>query len=1030
MRARLFLWSLFVSGLILPLSLQGQDLPQLLAALEEAYEEENYGDILSREAEVVKGIGNTQSLVAADLLSLLGEAHLYEGEIEEAQRHLEKSYAMYQALNATKEAGYGDAVYNLAYLHMEQRNYAKAEGYAQELLASDKSTYGVNSYEYVSTLLTLFDAYRGQNKLKEAQSLGKQALRQVNKETENYYLLQNSMADLYVDLGQFSDAEALLLPALDQVEALYGGGSLEYCVNQGLLATLYKRWGRFAESERLFLDALDRLDRAAPSPTIEAYTSTIQNNLASMYSLMARHDEAIDLYTELLTRDAEVLGTDDPNYAISMLNKGTAYRRMGNYAEAEKNLDEAIEVLGDALGQQSLNYLIALGQKAVLYREQGKFEESEAVLTEVIKGIKSVMGQESYSYTIYLQEQGVVQASQDELKSAQKTLARTRSLRAKVLGTSHPRYAETTRQLAVVLWQAEKADDALEAYQETFANYFDQIDAFFPALSEPEKAKFYNNTLKVTFEEFNSFAMAHRADKPSLSGDMYNYQLATKALLMYSTSKVRTAILNSGDSTLIGQFNNWLALKERISKLYSMSAEEQAQQPESLATLVERANRLEKSLGDSSQEFAQTFTESRVTWQQVRDQLDDGEAAIEIIRYRQFSPQSAGQFTGDVRYAALVVRHDTQSQPEVVLLDNGNELEDIWIAYYRNSILYQLIDQNSYAQFWSPLKPALEGISKVYLSPDGVYHQISFNTLLNPQTGDFLVDEIAVERVTNTRDLIAYGDLSQEGMRTGKAFLFGFPNYNLGLDAETLAAAEVAQKVANTVTLDRGLRGSLARYVQSNELLAMLPGTKTEVETIGQLYQANHLEANLYLENEAIEEQLKQMEAPRTLHIATHGFFLEDNPEASADNDDQYVGNPLLRSGLILAGANTFIASGINESPLTEEDGILTAFEVLNLNLDATDLVVLSACETGLGEIKNGEGVYGLQRAFRVAGADAVVMSMWSVNDQATQELMSLFYKHWLESGDKQSAFQKAQNELRQKFPEPYYWGAFVMVGR
>jgi CHAT domain-containing protein len=273
----------------------------------------------------------------------------------------------------------------------------------------------------------------------------------------------------------------------------------------------------------------------------------------------------------------------------------------------------------------------------------------------------------------------------------------------------------------------------------------------------------------------------------------------------------------------------------------------------------------------------------------------------------------------------------------------------------------------------------------IYVSPDGVYNQINLNTLRKPG-GDVVLNRYDLVILGNSKDLIALKGRKAAVPRKS-AFLLGFPDYG------------------------------------TNEV-APLPGTKVEVDAVAKLLKASAYQLTQYI---------KSIKAPTLIHIATHGYFLEDVEGNSNTvfgvNAENASGNPLLRSGLILAGAGDAI-SGKGKADMTSNDnGILTAYEAMNLNLEGTELVVLSACETGLGDVKSGEGVYGLQRAFLVAGADALIMSLWKVDDAATQQLMTNFYTNWLKTGNKQRAFKQAQLQLMTKYKEPYYWGAFVMIG-
>ncbi|TAD99383.1 MAG: CHAT domain-containing protein [Bacteroidetes bacterium] len=364
--------------------------------------------------------------------------------------------------------------------------------------------------------------------------------------------------------------------------------------------------------------------------------------------------------------------------------------------------------------------------------------------------------------------------------------------------------------------------------------------------------------------------------------------------------------------------------------------------------------------------------------------------------------------TDTIHYAALIVKKQSK-EPELVLLTNGNDLEKNAFAFYKNSVRFKKTDPESYKKYWKNIKNNLQGIRKVYFSPDGIYNQINLNILQNPDNQKYILDEIEIQQLTNTKEILAFADKKDfQDLANFKATLFGRPAYDMDSVAY-LVNLELSKANSQNYAL-RDMRD--LRQGSFSDLL----GTEKEIVLIDSILKSQKFKTEKYLLSEATEQKIKTLQSPNILHIATHGFFIPDSTSK----------NPMLNSGVLLAGVSNYFRS--EEKPDTD-DGILTAHEAQNLHLDHTDLVVLSACETGLGEIKNGEGVYGLQRAFKAAGAKSILMSLWKVDDKVTQELMTLFYQKWTKTANKRQSFAEAQKQIRLIYKNPYFWGAFVLVG-
>jgi CHAT domain-containing protein len=628
----------------------------------------------------------------------------------------------------------------------------------------------------------------------------------------------------------------------------------------------------------------------------------------------------------------------------------------------------------------------------------GKLDAVEAPLQQALGIYRTKFGDAHPTTAAIHHNLGSYYRVAGQLDRAAAELNTALATRATVLGTSHPDYLDTQEALALVAWQAGRTAEATPAFRQLNATNLKNAQRFFAALSEPEKARYWAQ-LRPRFERFTNYAVANAAADATLAADAYDLQLATKAMLLSSSTQLRERILGGSDAQLIALYQAWQRASEQLAYAYTLTQEDLTEaglRPDS----IERSrNAIEKQLAAKSADFAGAVGGAAPSWRQVAAALAPAEAAVEIVRVRTWQVR----FTGGVSYAALVLK--AGSAPTAVVNAAGEALEGRALTRYRRAIKNKSDDAEAYAAYWQWLAPALAGVTTAYVAPDAVYNQVSLPTLRSPE-GKYVLELLSLRTLVSTRDLPGVKAARPATART----------------ATLVGAADFGAVGASS--------GSTERAIETT--IEPLPGTLTEVTRISALLKASGWAPTVLTAAQATEARVKSAPAPRLLHIATHGFFLPDvagqslvfgvAPERAAEN-------PLLRSGLLLTGAERAVQQIAGVAPQPGDNGVLTAFEALTLNLRGTDLVVLSACETGLGQVQAGEGVYGLQRAIQLAGARALVFSLWRVDDAASQELMTGFYRYWLAGRPLAAAFRQAQLDLKAKYPQPYYWGAFVLIG-
>ena len=552
------------------------------------------------------------------------------------------------------------------------------------------------------------------------------------------------------------------------------------------------------------------------------------------------------------------------------------------------------------------------------------------------------------------------------------------------------------RNKVICLFEQNKTGAALEVASQLIELNLANLNKAFDALSEKEKEEF-NRRISYDFSLLNSLAINASVANPlgnSTLKTLIDFRLRSKALLLNNSRKIRQTIYASRDSSLIKNYGQLLQLRNQASiEVFRKKSKER------MDKVSEEIERLEKLVSNQVAAISQTVNRP-ATATDIQDRLRSEECTVEIIETKNFRKKKKNNvnefsFSDSTSYLAIVILKD---KIEYAVIKNGYDLENKMVRYFKNSVVAVGSDSILYTAFWKPFVDKLGGRSSVYFSPDGAYNLINLNLLKN--TKGYLLDQYRITLLSNLKDLL--GEHDTQASRT--AVFVGRPEYALSKTTNSINEPEPGLTT-------RALRDASLEELKNADFQD-LPGTEDEVAQGASILEHSGWNTTKALGAGASESVVKHVDSPGLLHLATHGFFIQEGNGI----------DPMLRSGLVFSGVK-------NQQASNNEDGVLTAYEACGLDLDNTRLVVLSACETGTGELMNGEGVYGLQRAFMIAGADNLIMSLWKVDDTATQKLMGHFYTALARSDNVRSAFTEAQRKLRDEYPEPVYWGAFVLLG-
>lgn len=963
------------------------------------------------------------------VLNNLAEVYSSLGQYKKAESLYLHSGEILHKIEGDESSYYASSLDNLANLYYTLGELEKSKATRLKSLTIREKIFGKNHFEYAKGLIGLGLLHSAEGQYKKSEFLylqAKEIIIALKEENNiNYAILLNNLAVIYQGMGENENAESYFYQSANVLEKLTGEMHPYYAMSLNNIARFYERIGRYDKTEKLFLRSMEIQKKILGDSHPEF--AHILNNMGLFYESIGQYLKAETFFTASLKIKKAVLGESHYESAVTLNNIGYLFYKQEFFEKAETTYLQASGILKNIQRDSTMLYAAIINNLGLVYNHKSQYDKAESLFNEAKNIRRKIVGENHKDYAGSLNNLAALYADIGMYRKAEPLYIQATEIYKEILSETHPDNATCLNNLGLLYMNMNEYDKAKPLLLKGGRIILQNLIRNFTVFSEREKQDYLLK--KVSLLETNNSIVYNYHRIPALLKDNFNLQIVFKSLTLTDTRNLLKAVQQSQDTSVHHLFQEWQSWKTLLAKQYSLPVNNRRTD---IAELETKAENLEKELSLKSSPFRDQQAATKIGLGEVQNKLQLDEVAVEFVSFRLYNKK----WTDSVMYAAYVLTKK-DSVPIFVPLFEERQLQHLLDSAGKTSMamagsLYRGTEIKSksavkalgkvlYNLVWAPLEPHLKGMKKVSYSPAGKLYGIAFHAL-PVDTTSFLMDKYELQQYTSSRQVVLRN--KEEISLPKNITLFG--NADFSIDSSQLATVKNQKRfdtVYSSSVYSPSTRGSYSVTWPD------LPGTAEELKKINDLFTRNRLGATVYSKAVASEENLKSLSgnSPQILHIATHGFFLPEPDKKKSTTGSTYTlaEDPLLRSGLIMAGGN-YAWSG--RSPVEgAEDGIATAYEIAQLNLSNTELVVLSACETALGDVKGNEGVFGLQRAFKMAGVKKMIVSLWQVPDKETAELMTSFYSHWLKGKTIEEAFARAQAEMRKKY-SPYYWAAFVLV--